>query len=1351
MADTLEGHPFQETPSSRESPAGSNHGDENISLETSWKSLFHFTTVYHVPLLLAAIIITISAGVSRIIFALYLGKLFQTLSQFGIGAITGPQLMDKARDNTSILLILGGGTWLLNSFFFFVWIVFAEFQVREAGSILFGKLLTRDLVWFDMRKDGVGPFLSHSQKQLRELQIATAQPLGAFILHIIRILAGMILAFVISWEVTLVTMAGIPVSFTVITFTSSRMAPILKAQQSELSEASKITYDAFKSIDVVKCLNGQSSTYTQMMTRINAAARLYMKLAVLISIQTAFPRFMSFVMFVQGFWYGSILVQSGKLTPGDVLTTFWGCLIVTQSIAQLVQHSATLERGKIAGETLRQYTCADAIDDLRFRTQKNRYPNLHTEDIVLKNVVFAYPSRPEIPVLNALNIKFPAGRTTFIVGRSGAGKSTLINLLLQFYSPKSGGILVGGTPFQAVHPAWVRKNVTLVQQNNYLFNETLWDNIAFGARRPRSVSNDQMEMCIEMANLQDAIHNLPNELNTVVGLGGNLLSGGQKQRVAIARARMKNSAVLILDEFTGALDYDNRATVMESVRKWRYGMTTIIVTHDTANILDDEFVYVLEAGKVAASGLKKDLINGDQRAIFAEPIIDPIITSHSLGRNAMESQYLSEESWFDDSPVETLFTSFDSDEMPETSTTTLIGDKAMSSPYGKEIQFSPPPRIFLRELTSITRHKSRSVRNRLSFMGEEKPLASLNTLRTFVARGHPYKKLQSEDTETITTTLPLHKTLSTIPKILNLKQRILLAIAIVLATIHATSTPIFSFLLSRLFDSFYIADRTKASSIAKTYSISIVSLSVADALVTFVMNYILEYCSQAWMDKLRARSMQRVLAQPCSWFEQKDHDPLQLTICLDQHAEETRNLAGKFGSFVIISIITAFIAIVWSLNLKWQLTFVSLLCAPVWYGVSKGLEAVNTRWERSLNDLNEDMANVFSEAFTDVATVRAFTLENHFRAKLANVLRRRLMVGFKRGIYTGLFFGLTESVIIFASALLIYYAAVLTAPDAKGISNIVSVLTMTLFSLGYAVSVMSWIPQVNSASDMATRLIKLSRLPAGFSSHENSGKLRVFEPVPIEFYNLSFRYPSRPETPILTNFSLKIPENSCSAIVGSSGSGKSTIISLLLGLYACPNPSPGQDIVAPLTLAGVDIRQLHIPTLRSMIGYVPQQPKLFADTIRANITYGLGPYSRFNSLNNIEAAAGAAGIADFIHSLPEGFSTLIGEGGLTLSGGQAQRLVIARALVRHPRILILDEATSNLDTESAEIIRRSVRRLLTAPGQELTVIMVTHSKDMMEMADNVVVVDKGVVVEQGSYLGLLKRANGRLREMLDVD
>jgi ATP-binding cassette subfamily B (MDR/TAP) protein 1 len=179
----------------------------------------------------------------------------------------------------------------------------------------------------------------------------------------------------------------------------------------------------------------------------------------------------------------------------------------------------------------------------------------------------------------------------------------------------------------------------------------------------------------------------------------------------------------------------------------------------------------------------------------------------------------------------------------------------------------------------------------------------------------------------------------------------------------------------------------------------------------------------------------------------------------------------------------------------------------------------------------------------------------------------------------------------------------------------------------------------------------------------------------------------------------------------------------------------------------VDIGQLHLPTLRSMIALVPQQPRLFADTIRANITYGLDPCSRLNSKQNVEAAAQAAGIDEFIQSLPEGYSTLVGSGGLDLSGGQAQRVVIARALVRHPSVLILDEATSNLDPESAETIRRSVQKLVAA-RQGLTVVMITHTREMMAMADTVVVIDHGTVVEQGPYRVLLQRSGGKLREMM---
>lgn len=281
------------------------------------------------------------------------------------------------------------------------------------------------------------------------------------------------------------------------------------------------------------------------------------------------------------------------------------------------------------------------------------------------------------------------------------------------------------------------------------------------------------------------------------------------------------------------------------------------------------------------------------------------------------------------------------------------------------------------------------------------------------------------------------------------------------------------------------------------------------------------------------------------------------------------------------------------------------------------------------------------------------------------------------------------------------------------------------------------VPQISSSRDNATRVLELAALPDD-TSHEHQGKSRVLHPVPIKFENVSFSYPSRPGNFALRNLNLFIRENACTAIVGASGSGKSTISSLLLSLYHVDSRT---DIAGghsgSITLGGLDIRRVHVPTLRSLVAVVPQHPTLFPASIRANITYGLDESSPFCSLENIRDTARAAGIHEYISSLPSGYDTVVGDGGLGMSGGQTQRLAIARSLVRQPRILILDEATSSLDLTSAEVIRRTLRDLM-ASRSKLTVVIITHAKEMMELADHVVVMERGRVVGEGIWKELVQ-------------
>ena len=294
------------------------------------------------------------------------------------------------------------------------------------------------------------------------------------------------------------------------------------------------------------------------------------------------------------------------------------------------------------------------------------------------------------------------------------------------------------------------------------------------------------------------------------------------------------------------------------------------------------------------------------------------------------------------------------------------------------------------------------------------------------------------------------------------------------------------------------------------------------------------------------------------------------------------------------------------------------------------------------------------------------------------------------------------------------------------------------------------VPQISSSKDTAVRLLRLCNLPYQ-TSHEHKGHVRLsIPPGPIQFKDLNFAYPTRPTQPVLSSFTLTIPLNTSTAIVGSSGSGKSTIASLLLGLYPISptwsaNMSPGVSD-ASLTVGGIDVRELHLETWRSVIGLVPQAPALFANTVAANITYGLAETSPVIDQANIRRAASMAGIDDFILSLPDGYATRVGDGGLGLSGGQVQRLGIARALVRRPAILIMDEPTSSLDGESAEGVRKTIKSLVSSG--EVTIIIITHSWEMMRTCGRCVVLGEGRVLEQGHYIELMSMRDGTLRKLL---
>ena len=1203
-------------------------------------------------------------------------------------------------------------------------------------------------------------------------------------------------------------LASLPLMATVIGLLSSRIQPNMKSQNERLDEASKFAISAFSSIDVVKCFNGQAGESKRYIAKVWNAASFYYRQANINAIQIGVVRFSTLSIFVQGFWYGSYLVRTGKEDAGEVLTTFWAALMAAQCVQQAMPHLIVLEKGRAAGEKL--YTISKQNNNVKvfLPDDKNQViPTTIRGAIRMDNVTFSYPLRPSEPVLRNVTMSFPAGETTFIIGRSGSGKSTISQLLTKLYNMFDGKISLDDVPVERLNSQWLRKNVMLVEQHSTLFHDTIEQNVKFGTVGSSGVLAENVREAAEFSLLLHTINDFPDGFNTSLSYKGNSLSGGQRQRLALARAKLRDPAVLILDESTSALDQISRSLMLEAIRHWRKGKTTIFITHDISQIDDNDYLYLLHNGSIVEQGQRHFLQNSEntffrsflrteeERAEEDEaeeengervPNTNYDLNVSEATKRMSSATYLHRHTFCDDPlPVDPLLSMLNQrvekrlSNIPDyfahrhsiisahannyTSQHMLPG---VSTRRRHSLLFEPPdktissnlPAKSLYDLEDLSESKTTisvvshdaamhvvELTGNMAVEGRKRRASTKSAsdvvrpisgmVRRFSA-AHSVKK-QRKWLRANPEKRSLANILSTVWSLLDISYRLTLVAGFLGAFIHAISTPIFSWVFAKLMSTLYgEGDRAQ---LAMVYSLAIFAIAVVDSLAAFVMVALLEKCGQIWVNKIRHKVYQKVLDQPCDFFGESEHNASRLAESLGRNAEEMRNLLGRFSAFVFVALVMMMTSFIWSIVSCWKLALVGISICPLLYGITAGYQAISTFMENACNDAAEVASEIFSETFSSIKTVRLLTLETLFSTKHEEATIAALRVGKRRALYCGICFGLSDSSIIFIIPLLFYYGAVLVRDGDFTVEQVLEVFSLLLFTLTNVVAIVSFIPQISSSQDTADRLLKL--LHSENHSHEHDGdQMNVF-PGDIHYNDVTFSYPARPDQIIFRNLNITIPCGLTTAIVGHSGSGKSSIASLLLKLY--PTHCSG-DIKKPaITIGRSDIRDIHTSTLRSFISIVSQAPTLFPGSVGDNIAYGLHSSSPYRRLSCIIEAAQAAGAHDFIITLAEGYNTAIGDGGIGLSGGQAQRIVIARALLRKPKILILDEATSALDVESSNVIRESISRLTNTPQKKgaefdddgernrMTVIIITHSKSLMEIADHIVVLDQGVAVETG--------------------
>ncbi|CAM6104109.1 unnamed protein product [Calypogeia fissa] len=477
--------------------------------------------------------------------------------------------------------------------------------------------------------------------------------------------------------------------------------------------------------------------------------------------------------------------------------------------------------------------------------------------------------------------------------------------------------------------------------------------------------------------------------------------------------------------------------------------------------------------------------------------------------------------------------------------------------------------------------------------------------------------------------------------------------------------------------------------------------------------------------KLREKYLQALLRQDVAYFDTETNTgDIVNSIATDALAVQDA-ISEKTGHFLhhIVTFVTSFIISFYSL---WRIAVVTLAVIPC-IALSGGLYAYYlTRYTTKAQSAYSEAGSIAHEAFAQVRTVHSFVAEEKFANSYSDALKKTLSLSVKGGFVKGMGLGVTMFVLFSCYALCLYYGGVLVRKgEANGGNVIATIFNVVIGSTSLALA-MSNISPFQKAQASAYKMFQVINHEPSINKPDQSAMTLESVEGHIELRNVDFAYPSRPDFPIFQKFSLVIPPGGNVAIVGRSGSGKSTIVSLIERFY--------DPIAGEVLLDGLDLRKIQLKWLRRQIGLVNQEPALFATTIAANIAYGNDDASH----SEIEEAATVANAHFFISALPDGYQTQVGERGVQLSGGQRQRIAIARAMVKNPKVLLLDEATSALDAGSEQVVQEALDRIMV----RRTTVVVAHRLSTVRNAATIAVVEQGSIVESGTHQDLILREDG---------
>ena len=409
-----------------------------------------------------------------------------------------------------------------------------------------------------------------------------------------------------NWKLSLIAIVMIPLATITAKILGKRMGKVTTQAQEKSGDLNRYLIDLFKNHKIIKIFQRENFEKSRSEKFVNDLKEKSAKIATVYIRSAPIMEILTGILIASLIFYSGKLIISGELAINNFFSFLAAMMLAYQPVKTLTKVNVAISQGFAAAERI--LPIIDTQNEINSNEQYDKL-NIIDGNIVLDKINFTYKSNPENKVLHDISLKFVGGKMTALVGHSGSGKSTLLNMIPRIYLPTSGNIYFDNQDISKVNLASLRNQISIVDQNTTLFDDTVLNNIKYA--KPDADKEDIIEAA-KLSMSDEFINNLENGYETMIGENGVKLSGGEKQRLSIARAFLKNSKIILLDEATSSLDSETEGKIQKALNKLTTNKTTIVIAHRLSTILNSDNIYVVDNGKIVDSGKHDDLLNNSK-------------------------------------------------------------------------------------------------------------------------------------------------------------------------------------------------------------------------------------------------------------------------------------------------------------------------------------------------------------------------------------------------------------------------------------------------------------------------------------------------------------------------------------------------------------------------------------------------------------------------------------------------------------------------------------------------------------------------------------------------------------------